>query len=224
MNLPMLKLFYSPGACSLVTHIALAETGAEFEPVRVVLAQGEHLTPEYLATNPHARVPALETTHGVVTENIAILNYIADLYEAPGSVPRDDPFAAARTNELLGWFASSVHISFAQIWRGERFTPDEDLWPAIKDGGIKALKKQFAEIEKNSGDSWLVESHFTAADSYALTFFRWGRRIGMDMSGYSAWATLNQRILERPAVRRALAREGLKAGEFLPELVLDEPQ
>ena len=65
----MLKLFYSPGACSLVTHIALEETGAEFEPVRITLSQGEQLTPEYLAVNPHARVPALATDHGVVTSS-----------------------------------------------------------------------------------------------------------------------------------------------------------
>jgi len=63
----MLKLFYSPGACSMVTHIALEESGAEFEPVRVTLAQAEHLKPEYLDINPHARVPALATGHGVVT-------------------------------------------------------------------------------------------------------------------------------------------------------------
>ena len=212
----MLKLFYSPGACSLVTHIALEETGSDYEAVRVMLADGEHLKPEFLAINPHARVPALANSHGVVTENIAILNLIADLFEAPGSVPRDDPVAAARCNELLGWFASSVHISLAQIWRGERFTDDQNLWPAIKDGGTKALEKQFAEIEQRSGESWLVDGQFTAADSYALTFFRWGRRIGMDMGRYPAWAALMRRVLERPAVQRALEQEGLKPEEFQP--------
>jgi len=213
----MLRLFYSPGACSLVTHIALEESGADYDAQKVVLAQGEHLKPEYLAINPHARVPALANGHGIVTENIAILNLIADIFEAPGSVPRDDPFAAARTNELLGWFASSVHISFAQIWRGERFTEDQSLWPAIKEGGTRALEKQFAEIEQRSGESWLVEGRFTAADSYALTFFRWGRRIGMDMGAYPAWAALNEQVLERPAVRRVLELEGLKPEEFRPE-------
>ena len=210
----MLKLFHSPGACSIVTHIALEEAGAQFEPVRVTLAQREHLKPEYLAINPHARVPALATNHEVVTENIAILNLLADLYEAPGSVPRDDPFAAARCNELLGWFSSSVHIAFAQIWRGERFTDDRSLWPAIEKGGRKALEKQFAEIEELSGESWLVEGRFTAADSYALTFFRWGKRIGMDMSRYPRWSGLVEQVLERAAVQRAIEREGLKRDEF----------
>lgn len=209
-----LKLFYSPGACSLVTHIALEETGADWEPVRVTLAQGEHLKPEYLAINPHARVPALDTDQGVITENIAILNFIADTYQAEGSVPRGDPYATARCNELLGWFASTVHIAFAQIWRAERFTDDQSVWEAIQAGGRKALQTHFDEIETRCGDGWLVPGYFTAADSYAFVFFRWGRRIGEEMSIYPQWAALCRRVLERPAVQRALEREGLQADEF----------
>ncbi|MEO8547158.1 MAG: glutathione S-transferase N-terminal domain-containing protein [Sphingomicrobium sp.] len=209
-----LKLFYSPGACSLVPHIALEEAGAEFEPVRVTLAQGEHLKPEYLANNPHARVPALGTDRGVITENIAILNFIADEFGAEGSVPRGDPYAAARCNELLGWFASSIHIAFAQVWRAERFTRDQTVHEAIIAGGREVLTRQFDEIETRCGDGWLVPGHFTAADGYALVLFRWGRRIGEEMVIYPNWAALCGRILERPAVVGALEREGLSADEF----------
>ena len=211
-----LELFYSPGACSLVTHIALEESGEKFEPLRVTLMHGEHLTAEFLEINPHARVPALVTDSGVVTENVAILNLIGDLFGKDGSVPRSDPFDAARCNELLSWFASSVHISFAQIWRGERFTDDTSLFDAIREGGLKALEKQFAEIEHLSGEGWLVGDSFTAADGYALVFFRWGRRIGMDMGRYPRWAALLARVLERPAVKRAIEREGLSLEEFQP--------
>ena len=212
-----LTLFYSPGACSLVAHIALEEAGTQFEPVRVTLAQGEHLKPDYLAINPHARVPALATEDGVITENIAILNYIADRFETPGSVPRGDAFAAAHCNQLLGWFASSVHIAFAQIWRAERFTRDETVHGAIQAGGREALARQFAEIDGLCGENWLAGGGFSAADSYALTFFRWGRRIGFDMSAWRNWAGLCARTVERPAVHRALQREGLQAEEFQPE-------
>lgn len=211
-----LRLFYSPGACSLVPHIALEEAGAEFEPVRVTLAHGEHLKPEYQAINPHARVPALATGGGVITENIAVLNYIADLFGAEGSIPRGDALRAARCNELVGWFSSSVHIAFAQVWRAERFSRDETVQPAIQQGGREVLAQQFAEIDGLCAESWLVEGAFTAADGYALTFFRWGRRIGFDMAAYRGWAELCGRILERPAVLRAIEREGLKAEEFRP--------
>lgn len=209
-----LKLFYSPGACSLAAHIALEEAGADFEAVRVVLAQGEHLKPEYLAINPQARVPALVTERGTVTESIAVLNYIADSFGAAGSVPRGDAYEGAKCNELLGWFSSSVHIAFAQVWRAQRFTDDQSVWPAIQAGGRKVLERQFGEIEDRCSEDWLVPGQFTAADGYALIFFRWGRRIGEEMVIYPRWAALCARILERPAVQRSLAREGLGADEF----------
>ena len=214
----MLKLYYSPGACSLVPHVALEEAGAEFAALRIPLAEGANLKPEYLAVNPHARLPALGTDQGIITENVAVLNFLADRFEASGSVPRGDIFAAARANELLGWFSSSVHITFAQIWRGNRFTDDEKLWPALEAGGRKVLLRQFDEIETLCVDEWLVPGHFTAADSYALTFLRWARRIGYDIARYPQWVALAGRILERPAVRRALEREGLGAEEFRPAL------
>jgi glutathione S-transferase len=212
----MLKLFYSPGACSLVPHISLEEAGADFEAVRVVLAEREHLKPEYLAINPHARVPALATNRGTITENVAILNYLADRYGVAGSVPRGDEFTAAKCNELLGWFASSVHIAFAQVWRMERFTDDASIHPQIQHGGRQALAWQFAEIESLCGDGWLIGSQFSAADGYALTFFRWGNRIGMDMGAFPKWAALNRRLLDQPSVQQVLDKEGLKAGEFQP--------
>ena len=213
----MLKLYYSPGACSLVPHIALEEAGVELTALRIPIAEGGHLTPEYLAINPHARLPSLETDRGVITENGAVVNFIADRFGAAGSVPRGDPYAAARCNELLGWFGSSVHIAFAEVWRGGRFTDDQSLWPALEAGGRKILGRQFDEIETLCGGEWLVATGFTAADSYALTFLRWARRIGFDISRYPNWAALAGRALKRPAVLRALDREGLTVEEFRPE-------
>ena len=209
-------LYYSPGACSLVPHIALEEAGADYEARRVVLASGEHRTADYLAINPHARVPALDIGGQVITENVAILNYIAHHWRAPGSVPLEDPRAAARCNQLLGWFASSVHIGFAQVWRAERFSDDDSVHPAIQAGGHDVLDRYFAEIEESCADGWIVPGHFTAADSYLLTFFRWGRRIGKDMAPYPRWRALVDRALERPAVEAVLAKEDFVPAEFIP--------
>jgi glutathione S-transferase len=211
----MLKLFYSPGACSIVPHVALEEASAEYEPARVMLAEGEHQKPEYLEINPHGRVPALATSRGVITENVAILNFIADEFKAPGSVPRGDHYVAARCNELLGWFASSVHIAFATIWRGSRFAADESAWPALQSGGRSALRTHFDEIEALCTDGWLVGDQFTAADTYATIFNRWGRRVEMDMAVYPRWAALVERVMDRPAVRQVLAREGWQRFDFV---------
>lgn len=210
-----MKLFYSPGACSLAAHIALEESGGGHELVRVTLADGEHLKPDYLAINPHARVPALASDGGTITENVAILNFLADRFGSDGSVPRGDAYVTARCNELLGWFASTVHIAFAQIWRASRFTADESAHEAIQNGGRAALERHFAEIESLCGERWLVGESFSGADSYALIFFRWGRRIGADMDRYPKWRGLAERALERPAVSRAIDAEGLDPSTFL---------
>ena len=212
----MLKLFHSPGACSLVPHIALEQAGADYQAVRVTLAEGEHLKPEFLAINPHARVPALATDQGIITENVAVLNYIADRFGAAGSVPRGDAFVTAKCNELLGWFASTVHITFALIWRAGRFTDDDSIHPQIQEHGRKILADQFDEIEGLAGDGWLVGDRFSAADSYALIFFRWGRRVGMDMRAYPQWAALNQRLLAEPSVQRVVEIEELGTELFRP--------
>jgi glutathione S-transferase len=210
----MLKLFYSPGACSIVTHIALYEAGADFEAVRVMLAEGEQLKPEYLAINPHGRVPALATDEGVITEQIAVVNYIADRFGKEGSVPRGDAYAAAKCNELLGWFASTVHISFAEIFRPTRFVTDEAAHAAVVQGGRAALLKHFDEIDGLCGNGWATGGAFTAADSYLLIFFRWGKRLEFDMARYSRWAALVERVLDRPAVARTLEMEGWQRSDF----------
>jgi glutathione S-transferase len=210
----MLKLFYSPGACSIVSHIALYEAGTDFEAVRVMLAQGEQLKPEYLAINPHGRVPALGTDKGVVTEQIAVVNYIADKFGKDGSVPRGDAFAAAKCNELLGWFASTVHISFAEIFRPGRFVTDESVHEAVTQGGRAALLKHFDEIDAKCGEGWITGGTFTAADSYLLIFFRWGKRLEFDMARYANWAALVGRVLDRPAVARTLEAEGWQRSDF----------
>jgi glutathione S-transferase len=216
--LMQLTLYYSPGACSLVPHIALEEADAAFRAVRIPIAEGGNLTPEYLAINPHARLPALGTDSGFITENIAVVNFIADRFGSSGSVPRGDPYATAKCNELLGWFSSSVHIAFAQIWRGGRFTEDETVWPTLEAGGRKVLGRQFDEIEALCVDKWLVPGGFSAADGYALTFLRWARRVGFETSRYPSWSALAARVIERPAVKRALVREGLAPHEFQPSV------
>jgi glutathione S-transferase len=214
-----LKLYYSPGACSLVAHIALAESGADYEVERIVLANGDHRRPEFLAINPHARVPALATDGRVITENVAILNYLADLFGGDGSVPRGSALEAARCNELLGWFASSVHIGFAGVWRAERFTDDESAWPAIQSGGRAAVERFFEEIEGLCSGRWIAGDRFTAADSYVATFYRWARRIELDTSKYPNMAALVRRVVERPAVAKAIADEGLQPSEFVSERI-----
>lgn len=213
----MLKLYHSPGACSLAPHIALEETGADFEAQRVAIAEGDNSKPDYLAINPYGFVPALEVDGEVITENIAVLTYIANRFPEARLLPFEDPLALARALMQMAFLSSSVHIAFAQVWRPRRFTLDEAVHPQIIAGGRDRILRYYAEIDGRLARSeWLAGDSMTLADPYALVFFRWGNRIGLDMSSYPHWTAHSRRMLDRPAVQRALAREGLEDAEFLP--------
>ena len=195
-------------------HIALEEAGAEFEPVSVMLAEGEHLKPEYLAINPHARVPALAPNRAP-SPRISR----SSITSQTGSERRARCRAVTRIKRraAMNCSAGLLHRCTSRLPRsGGRndLRDDESVWEAIQAGGRKALEKHFGEIEARCGDGWLLPGRFTAADSYALIFFRWGRRIGNDMAVYPNWAALCRRVVERPAVQRALQREGFSAEQF----------
>ncbi len=212
----MIALYHSPGACSLAPHIALEEAGAAFEPRRVAIAAGDHKKPDYLAINPHGFVPALEVDGTVITENIAVLTWIAASYPEAGLLPFGEPLALARCLQRMAFLSSSLHIAFAQTWRAERFTPDESAHAAIVAGGRARIQAYFDEIETAlSASDYFAGDRYSLADPYLFVFFRWGNRIGLDMS-QPAWAAHSRRLLARPAVRRALEREGLAEAEFLP--------
>ena len=207
----MLTLYYSPGACSLATHIVLEEIGAPFEARRVAIREGAHLTPEYLAINPHGRVPALTDGDLIITENPAILVWLAHRFPEAGLLGWSDANSVARTLELLSFFSSSVHIAFAQIWRAARFAGGAAAREEVVEVGRTAVSGYFDETERIAGDGdWIVGGRYSVADPYLLVFYRWGALIGLDMTAYPAWTRHKQAMLARPAVARALAREEIE--------------
>src|SRR3954451_13541464 len=109
-----LKFYYAPGACSLASHIALEETGAAYEPVHVALAKGEQRTPEYLRINPKGRVPALVEGDWVLTENPAILRYLARRFPDPELWP-NEAREEARCAEWLAWLAPTLHLTHTPV-------------------------------------------------------------------------------------------------------------
>ena len=213
----MIKLYYSPGACSLAPHIALEEAGADFDAQRVMLAAGENRRADYLAVNPHGFVPALEADGEVITENLAVQTYIARRFPEANLLPFDNPLLLARALQQMAFLAASVHVAFAQVWRPQRFTEDASVHEQIIDGGRRRILGFYAEIDDRLARSaYLAGEQMTLADPYVLVFFRWGNRIGLDMS-YPHWAAHSRGMLDRPAVQRALEREGLDAADFLPK-------
>jgi len=218
------NLFYSPGACSLAVHILLEEIGAPYT-LELVSSRGERegamtATAEWRAVNPKGRIPALSPVPGsaggapeLLTEAAAILYYLAATHPEAGLLPTA-PAAVARCLEWTNWLASNVHtMSYGQIWRAHRFSADESAFAAIREHGRRGLAEQHAYIERLLGDGreWALPEGYSLVDPYLLVFFHWGQRIGLDMRAECpAWAALTDRLVERPAVRRALEAEGVE--------------
>ncbi|HEY2008583.1 MAG TPA: glutathione S-transferase N-terminal domain-containing protein [Rhizomicrobium sp.] len=207
----MLKLFYSPNACSLAPHIALAESGAAYEAVRVDLKAGEQKKPDYLAINPKGRVPALMTEKGVLTENPVILNWIAENFPTAQLRP-DDAFAYAQMQSFNLYLASTIHVTFAHLFRTERWADSEAARTELKAKVPSSLAALWTLIEDCLGDGrpWVCGERYTVADPYLYVFARWLERDGVGSSADMPLTRAHRaRMQERPAVKKVLAKEDL---------------
>ncbi len=193
----MLTLYYAPGACSMASHIGLEESGAPYEVKPVALAKGEQKTEAYLKINPRAKVPALKLEDGsVLTENTAILSYLALRFPEKQLLPKD-PGAQARCISHLAWLSNQVHPSFTHINRPERFADDVSTHPALKETGRKNFWAK----------QWVEGAQFTICDPYTVVFYGWGTRIELpvkELKNYTAW---KDRMMQRPAVMKVLQKE-----------------
>jgi glutathione S-transferase len=206
----MLKLFYAPGACSLAPHIALEEAGADYEVERVSLQKGGQHLPAYLAINPKGRVPALQTDRGVLTENPAILGYIAQAFPSAALAPNGDAFAFADMQAFHLFLAATVHVAFAHAFRPERYADGEEAALAMRAKAPEALASAFALIEEKLADGrpFVHGEGYTVSDPYLFVFEGWldGRGLGR-LADFPSVAAHYARIKERPAVRKVLAAE-----------------
>jgi glutathione S-transferase len=206
----MLKLFYAPGACSLAPHIVLEEASADYEVERVSLQKGGQRLPAYLAINPKGRVPALRTDRGVLTENPAILGYIAQSFPSAALAPNGDAFAFGDMQAFNLFLAATVHVAFAHAFRPERYADGDEAARAMRAKAPEALASAFALIEEKLADGrpFVHGEGYTVSDPYLFVFEGWldGRGLGR-LADFPSVAAHYARIKERPAVQKVLAAE-----------------
>lgn len=206
----MYKIFYSPGACSLASHIALAEAGAPYEAVRVNFAAGEQRSPQYLAVNPKGRVPALVTDKGILTETPAILMWIAQTHPQLKLAPLDDPWAFAQAQSFNSYLCSTVHVHHAHRTRGSRWADDEASQDGMKKKVAQNMTDSFALIERDMlKGPWVLGAGYSVCDPYLFTLSAWLEGDSVDIAKFPRVHDHYKRMLERPAVRRALTEQGL---------------
>jgi glutathione S-transferase len=203
----MMTLFFSPGACSLASHIGLEESGAPYELKPILLAKQQQKTPEYLKINPRGKVPALSIDGKILIENTAILTYLARRFPEKRLLPAD-PSEEARCIATMCWFSSIVHPSYQRAHRPERFAAGEAACAAVKENGKQSFWANLQEIDSMiRGNDWVMGREFTAVDGYALVFYGWAERSGFpvkDLGAYSAW---KERMMNRPTVRKCVEDE-----------------
>jgi glutathione S-transferase len=206
----MIKLYYSPGACSLAPHIVLEELGIAYDSMLVSLKDGEHKKADYLKVNPRARVPALNVDGKVLTECVAILTYLGGGFADRGLWPKDT-WKQAEAISLMSWLSSTVHVTFAGVIRPERYALDATAQENIKQSCRAALERQFAEIDKLlTGKTFAMGGQYSVVDPYLLVFYRWGNRIGIPMKErFPVWTKHALRVHSRPTVKRVFEAEGI---------------
>ncbi len=200
-----MKLYYSPGACSLSPHIALLEAGLPYDLVKVDLkAKKLENGDDFLAINPKGQVPTLVLDSGeVVTEGPVIVQMIADKVSARNLAPARDSAERYKLQEWLTYINSEVHKSFGPI-----FSPvlADDAKAFFKDRVMGKFKYIDGAL---AGNDYLMGKQFTVADGYLFTMLSWAERMKFDLAALPNLLAYKARVGARPAVQAALTKEGL---------------
>ena len=200
-----MKLYYSPGACSLSPHIALAEAGLAYTTEKVDLKTKKTETgADFFAINPAGYVPALVLDNGeTLTEGPAIVQYIADLASAKKLAPPAGSFERVRLQEVLNFISTELHKSFSPLFNPT--APEE--WKTFTRGLIG--RRLDVVEQKLAGRDYLM-GDFSVADGYLFTVLGWGRLVGVEVKeNRPLVAAYLGRVMARPGVQQAMKEEGL---------------
>ena len=204
-------LYFKPGACSLSSRITLTELGLPFKAVQVDTGAGtaENGT-DYRTINPKGYVPALEIEPGVViTENPAILQYLADRVPQAGLAPAVGTLDRARLQEWLNFTSSELHKAFSPWFSGQVLEGDDKVRVEAN------LARRIGDVERGLSDGrpYVLGQNFSVADAYLFVVLNWANFIGRDLGAWPNVAAYVARVAARPAVHKALAAEGLIQSE-----------
>ncbi len=198
-----MKLYFSPGACSLSPHIVLRELGLPFDLVKVDLAAKKTSDgDDFKAINPKGYVPVIRTDDGhVLTEGPAMVQYLADRKPEAKLAPANGTFARYQLQEWLNFVSTEIHKTFSPLFNSAM--PD-----AAKEIYVAKLKQRFAELNAVlAKQDFLMGAHFSVADAYLYTVLRWSAHFKIDLNAWPALAKYFARVDARPAVKVALDAE-----------------
>jgi len=215
----MLQLHYFPGNASLIPHIVLEELGVPFELKHVDRAVSAHKSPEYLALNPNGLIPVLvDTSFGadgqplVLYETAAVCMHLADTHPVDRLMPPLGTAERARAYKWLAWLGNTVQAALILYFYPERWG-DESAAAQVKASAEQKIGTMLDQLDAEfarHGGPWLLGAGFSVCDPYAFVLCRWTRGFARPARNLPHLQPFLARMLERPAVQRAFATEGLK--------------
>lgn len=202
-----MKLYYSPGACSLGDHIVLEWIGKRYTTQRV--SREDRQTPEFKKLNPASAVPVFEQDGWVLTQNAAIVNYLADTHPEAKLSGDGTPKGRAEVNRWLAFLNADVHPTFHPLFGSTAFLEDPAAIEKTKAAARTKLRGLFERADAQlAGHDWLVGSR-SIADPYLYVVLRWAKAMDVDLGGLDHLAQFSARMEADPAVKKVLKEEGL---------------
>ncbi len=201
-----MKLYYSPGACSLADHIALEWIGKPYEAERV--SKQQRKSPEFLKINPAGAVPALQDGDWVLTQNAAILNFLADSFPESRLGGDGSPKSRAEVNKWLSFASSDVHPTFHPLFGMTAYLGDEGAEKTKASAKTKLRGLFECADQQLAGKDWLTGSR-SIADPYLYVVSRWAKSSGVDLSGLPNLERFVKNIEADAGVQKVLKAEGL---------------
>lgn len=210
----MIQLHYGPGNANMAPHIALQELGVPFELIKVDRANNAHKSPEYLKLNPNGLIPVLVDGDLVLYESAAILLHLADSHPAGGLIPAVGTAERAHLYKWLIWLTNTLQPALINYFYPERWVAEGNAAGAaeVKARAVAKVGELLDQIETQLAGHqgpWLLGTHYSIADAMAFMLCRWTRGFERPARSLPHIGAYLQRMLERPAVQRMLAAEGL---------------
>lgn len=203
-----MKLLYAPGACSLATHIVLEWIGQPFETQAVQL---HPRSPELLEANPAGAVPVLEVDGWILTQNTAILNYLADTFPDAGLGGDGTAQSRAEINRWLGFVNSDIHPVYKPLFGTTSYLEDEAAIEKTKANAKEAVRTRLALVDKQiAGRNWVVGTR-SMVDPYLYVMMRWANAMQIDLSGLNSLPGFVGHMEANSGVQKALEEEGIKS-------------
>lgn len=204
----MIDFYYAPETCALATHIAMRDAGMEFRLHRIDFGTEEQKGADYIRINPKARVPAMVTPEGILTETPAMLAYVAQTHPEAGLAPIGDPWAFAQVQSFNCYICATLHVAHAHRMRGHRWADEPEAWEAMQRKVPDSVGACFAYIEEHAfAGPFVMGADYTIADPYLFTLARWMEADGVDPARFPKVAGHREMMAGRPNVIAALAAE-----------------